>query len=184
MPSAEKASLFQYIKKLWRRIRKIKPRQEAGAFDLLSEKKFLIAIQRECARSDRNRQGFSLVIFDVGQNHANNNPVTCALLDALGKRLRITDEAGWFKEHYIGILLYATPIKESAWLFVNAIWNILEEKLDASPKCIVYSYPEDWRYIEIEKQHEREIPRQNLQNDLKNDTNDFKNSTVEQVSSS
>jgi hypothetical protein len=115
---------------------------------ICSVHKFHLAVQRECARADRNKQGFSLVVFDVGEQRGADSLVE-KLLISLQKRLRSTDEMGWFDKNFIGIILYATPIKEDALVFSHNIWHSLKISTTEKnyPKCSVYSYPIDWRNI-------------------------------------
>lgn len=116
---------------------------------MIPEKKFHLAIQRECARADRNGNGFSLVIFDVGESNEQNE-VADQLIDVLQKRLRLTDEAGWFGKRYVGVILYGTPLKEGAWRFANDVWDLMSEYTEEPPQCTVYSYPADWRHVDVE----------------------------------
>ncbi len=108
--------------------------------------KFHKAIRRECARSDRNGQGFALVVFDLEdiQTHKKSSQ---ALLTILRHRLRSTDEAGWLNLRYVGVLLYGTVEKEDAWRFVNDVWERVAQ-IAEPPKCSVYLYPHDWRPID------------------------------------
>ncbi len=116
---------------------------------MIPEKKFHLAIQRECARADRNGHGFSLVIFDVGES-GQGGEVAQQLIEVLTQRLRVTDEAGWFSDRYVGVILYGTPQKEGAWRFANDIWDLMSKHTEEPPQCIVYSYPADWRHIDVQ----------------------------------
>ncbi len=116
---------------------------------MMAEKKFHLAIQRECARADRNGHGFSLIIFDIG-DVGEHSEIAQQLIEILEKRLRLTDEAGWFGKRYIGVLLYGTPLKEGAWRFANDVWDMMSKYTSQPPQCTVYSYPADWRHVELE----------------------------------
>ncbi|GEM_PF-1489170 len=115
---------------------------------MVPEKKFHLAIQRECARADRNGHGFSLVIFDIGDSGMQGE-LAQQLVTVLQQRLRMTDEAGWFSSRYVGVILYGTPLKEGAWRFANDIWELMSKHTEEPPQCTVYSYPADWRHIEV-----------------------------------
>jgi len=116
---------------------------------MIPEKKFHLAIQRECARADRNGNGFSLVIFDIGEA-GEQGETAQQLIDVLQRRLRLTDEAGWFGKRYVGVILYGTPLKEGAWRFANDVWDMMSEYTEEPPQCTVYSYPSDWRHVEVD----------------------------------
>ncbi len=113
------------------------------AHHIASENKFHQALRRESARSDRNGQGFSLVIFEVENVH---RPVAQVLMEVLRYRLRGTDEAGWLSgQKYIGVILFATPQRQGAERFVQDIFQKISSKINTLPSYQIYLYPKDWR---------------------------------------
>jgi|WetSurMetagenome_2_1015567.scaffolds.fasta_scaffold18909_2 hypothetical protein len=114
-----------------------------SAHHISPENKFHQALRRESARSDRNGQGFSLVIFEVENIH---QPVTQALIEVLRYRLRGTDEAGWLGgQKYIGVILFATPQRQGAERFAQDIFHKISSKVNMLPPYQIYLYPKDWR---------------------------------------
>lgn len=110
---------------------------------ILSESKFHQTLRRESARSDRNGQGFSLVIFEVESIH---QPVAQALIEVLRYRLRKTDEAGWLGgQKYIGVLLFATPQRQGAERFIQDVFQKIYSQIKVLPPYQIYLYPKDWR---------------------------------------
>jgi hypothetical protein len=80
---------------------------------LSSEDEFHVILRRECARSDRNGHGFSVVAFNVG-GESTRSALAERLTSVVFQRLRATDEMGWLDDERIGVLLYNTP-REKAW---------------------------------------------------------------------
>jgi hypothetical protein len=114
-----------------------------SAHHIASENKFHQALRRESARSDRNGQGFSLVIFEVESIHS---PTAQALIEILHYRLRGTDEAGWLDgQRYIGVILFATPQRQGAERFAQDIFQKIISKINVLPPYQIYLYPKDWR---------------------------------------
>lgn len=114
-----------------------------SAHHIASESKFHQALRRESARSDRNGQGFSLVIFEVENIH---RPVAQALIEILLYRLRGTDEAGWLGgQKYIGVILFATPQRQGAERFAQDVFQKISSKINILPPYQIYFYPKDWR---------------------------------------
>lgn len=114
-----------------------------SAHHIASENKFHQALRRESARSDRNGQGFSLVIFEVESIH---HPSAQPLIEVLRYRLRGTDEAGWLGcQKYVGVILFATPQRQGAERFVHDIFQKLSSNIKMLPPYQIYLYPKDWR---------------------------------------
>ncbi len=114
-----------------------------SARHIASENKFHQALRRESARSDRNGQGFSLVIFEVESIHS---PAAQALIEILHYRLRGTDEAGWLDgQKYIGVILFATPQRQGAERFAQDVFQKIVSKINTLPPYQIYIYPKDWR---------------------------------------
>jgi hypothetical protein len=114
-----------------------------SAQHISSESKFHQALRRESARSDRNGQGFSLVIFEVENIH---QPIAKILIEVLRYRLRGTDEAGWLGgQKYIGVILFATPQRQGAERFTQDIFQKISSQVKNLPPYQIYLYPKDWR---------------------------------------
>jgi len=104
---------------------------------ICSEEEFHSILKREKARADRNGHGFSLVAIEV------QSPDALPLLaDHLLKRIRNTDEIGWFDGNILGVFLYNTSAL-GAWQFVNNSRKKTGEGFSMS-NCSVYSYPNEW----------------------------------------
>jgi lipopolysaccharide/colanic/teichoic acid biosynthesis glycosyltransferase len=95
-------------------------------------------IRRECARADRNGREFSLVLFRV-KNQKRTSVSTHRLARTILTRARLTDEVGWFSDHYICALLPDTS-SQGAQVFTNSVSDLVERKA-TRPLAVVYSYP-------------------------------------------
>jgi lipopolysaccharide/colanic/teichoic acid biosynthesis glycosyltransferase len=114
---------------------------DARIFNIVySTRNFSSIIHRERDRSDRTGQGFSLVIFEVG-NGKNRSDSVRNLVPILTHRIRSTDAIGWFEDGRIGVILPHTTT-ESAWKFVANVRNAFNG--NAPPDCVVYAYPSSW----------------------------------------
>src|SRR4051812_19021200 len=89
---------------------------------LLSVRQFKRLLARERARSNRSGDRFSLLVFtpsessDVHETHVR-------LAKALHRRLRSTDEAGWFDRNRIAVVLPATPPR-GAWRLADDVCRL------------------------------------------------------------
>jgi lipopolysaccharide/colanic/teichoic acid biosynthesis glycosyltransferase len=97
-----------------------------------------LLIRRECARADRNGREFSLVLFRV-KNQKRTSVSTHRLARTILSRARLTDEVGWFSDHYICALLPDTSV-QGAQIFMNSVCDLVERK-GTRPLGVVYSYP-------------------------------------------
>ena len=97
-----------------------------------------LLIRRECARADRNSREFSLVLFRV-KNQKRTSVSTHRLARTILSRARLTDEVGWFSDHYICALLPDTAV-QGAQIFMNSVCDLVERK-GTRPLAVVYSYP-------------------------------------------
>jgi lipopolysaccharide/colanic/teichoic acid biosynthesis glycosyltransferase len=97
-----------------------------------------LLIRRECARADRNGREFSLVLFRV-KNQKRTSVSTHRLARTILTRARLTDEVGWFSDHYICALLPDTSV-QGAQIFMNSVSDLVERKA-SRPLAVVYSYP-------------------------------------------
>ncbi len=114
---------------------------DAKIFNIVySTRDFSSIIHRERDRSDRTGQGFSLVIFEVG-NGKNRSDSVRNLVPILTHRIRSTDAIGWFEDGRIGVILPHTTT-ESAWKFVANVRNAFNGNVPTD--CVVYAYPSSW----------------------------------------
>jgi lipopolysaccharide/colanic/teichoic acid biosynthesis glycosyltransferase len=123
-------------------------RPERISARLNSKDEFDVILKRECARSDRNGRGFSVVAFRAGCQDGNNAFAEC-LKGVLLQRVRTTDEIGWLDEQRIGVLLYNTS-PEGAWDYASHVQGAFAAEGPA-PECTVYTYPVLWIGFEDEK---------------------------------
>lgn len=101
-------------------------------FDILYTKdEFGEVLKRERARSDRNGDIFSIVVFDLKPLGANKRAVRY-LLKKIVKRTRSIDEMGWIDTHQVGVLL-PHAYEEGAKIFAEAIQSNYD----------IYIYPND-----------------------------------------
>ena len=115
--------------------------RDAKIFNLVySSTEFSSIINRERDRADRTGQGFSLVIFEVGNGKRKSDTVR-NLVPILTHRIRSTDAIGWLEDSRIGTILPHTTT-ESAWKFVANVRNAFNG--NALPECAVYAYPSSW----------------------------------------
>jgi len=95
---------------------------------------------RERLLADRFGGGFSLLLFSVEQSDSGRSTLLCLAM-ALKRRLRRTDEVGWFDDRRtrIGVVMHRTPAAE-AWKVADDVCAAFLPKLP-SPKCSVHYYP-------------------------------------------
>lgn len=121
--------------KVWKRINPFSDITHANLEEgIYSENDFLMILERERSRADRDGSSFTLIVFDM-ENAILNGASPRHVLGILHKRrVRSTDEVGWF-EKKIGVLLHNTNIK-GAHHFAN-------EVITAAPsiRYTVYAYP-------------------------------------------
>lgn len=115
--------------------------RNAKIFNLVySTSDFSSIINRERDRADRTGQGFSLVIFEVGNGKRRSESVR-NLVPILIHRIRSTDAIGWLEDGRIGAILPHTTT-DSAWMFVGNVRNACNGS--GPPECAVYAYPSSW----------------------------------------
>ena len=102
---------------------------------LLTSEQMNIAIQRESARADRNGGEFALVLFRASLS-------SMRLARTVLKRVRATDDLGWFDDQHIAALLPDTSAA-GAWRFADQVCMMLSRKAPR-PLCSVYCYPTKW----------------------------------------
>jgi hypothetical protein len=101
---------------------------------------FHALIARERGRSDRNGNVFSLVIFRLDLDSAHTMQAR-RLVAALGRRLRDTDEIGWFDGQHIGAILPYVSGGDAAKIAESICREV---QIPAQGTYTVYTYPKSW----------------------------------------
>jgi lipopolysaccharide/colanic/teichoic acid biosynthesis glycosyltransferase len=104
-----------------------------------SPEEFSRILERERERSDRTGQGFSLVVFEYGENNPDIDAMRTLRDCILSRKVRAIDEVGWFKEGSIATLLACTS-PDGAQKFANDVVNGIPAGIEA-PICRVFTYP-------------------------------------------
>jgi lipopolysaccharide/colanic/teichoic acid biosynthesis glycosyltransferase len=104
-------------------------------------------LERERMRSDRSGAVFSLLVLT-------DPPEMQTLADALERRLRATDMAGYMRRYQIGVFLPDTPC-DGAWKLAEDILAMLPPHLPL-PHCQVYVYPDAWSQRDEDRDQEIE----------------------------
>ena len=118
-----------------------RPRRSKALPGIHSVAQFYTILERERARADRNGHQFSMVVFDTGDAQADSTQVQ-HLVRVVVKRIRLTDQAGWFDSHRIGVVLPETSMV-GAWAFADDVCQTIAAKASL-PKCTFYTYPSSW----------------------------------------
>jgi lipopolysaccharide/colanic/teichoic acid biosynthesis glycosyltransferase len=100
-----------------------------------------IAVQRETARADRNGAQFALVLFRA-RNKDQQSLSTVRLAKTVLRRVRATDDVGWYDDRHLAALLPDTA-PAGAWRFAEQVCSLVASKAPR-PLCSVYSYPTLW----------------------------------------
>jgi hypothetical protein len=105
---------------------------------LLSPEQLNQAMGRESARVDRRGAGvLSLVLFRVPQ--AERNTLSAVrLAKTILKRIRVTDDVGWFDDQHLGVLLPETPTT-GAWRLAQEVCDVVAKR-GPRPLCTMYTY--------------------------------------------
>ncbi len=108
---------------------------------LLTPEQMNIAIQRESARADRNGGMFALVLFRARSDDRQSLSTT-RLARTVLRRVRATDDLGWFDDQHLAAILPDTSAAGS-WRFADQVCTMLSRK-GPRPLCSVYCYPTKW----------------------------------------
>jgi lipopolysaccharide/colanic/teichoic acid biosynthesis glycosyltransferase len=108
---------------------------------LLTPEQMNIAVQRETARADRNGAQFALVLFRA-RNKDQQSLSTVRLAKTILRRVRATDDVGWYDDRHLAALLPDTA-PTGAWRFAEQVCTLVSVKAPR-PLCSVYSYPTLW----------------------------------------
>lgn len=106
-----------------------------------SQERFRASIIRERQRVDRNQHLLSLLLFTVGKQSA-NGVAAQQLAHVLAKRIRSTDEVGWFDSQRIGVILPDTPAG-GAYKLADDICEAVTPKASIL-EYTVHTYPSNW----------------------------------------
>lgn len=107
---------------------------------VMESEDFEAIINRECLRSNRFKQNFSLVTFKIKENDTASDH----LLQILAKRLRTSDVAGRLNRQYIGVLLSNTSSRHAASCFVENIYKMISQQEMSLPEHHIHIYPNEW----------------------------------------
>lgn len=130
-------SFFSHI--LWGVSRRID--RHRSAFDrLIKPEEFARLLNRERARTDRTGDEFSLLVYSPRGGDAAQ--CLACLATILGRRLRLTDDAGWIGDRQIGVLLPMTP-GVGAWTVADDVARRFPNDIPP-PSCDVFTYPSRW----------------------------------------
>src|SRR5271170_2198069 len=121
-----------------------KPRRmpwKRGYRSLLSPEQMAIAVQRETSRADRNGGEFALALFRV-RNNDRSSLSTVRLAKTILRRVRATDDVGWYDDQFLAALLPDTS-PTGARQFAEQVLALVSGRAP-KPLCKVYSYPATW----------------------------------------
>ncbi len=106
-----------------------------------SSEEFSALLKRERALADRHGLAFSVLAFAVSKPGAPDELLE-HLVQVIARRIRATDEMGFFDHRRLGVLLPCTS-PEGAWKIAE---DISRQVWDAIPSltCRVYTYPYHW----------------------------------------
>lgn len=104
---------------------------------VFSQQVFYFLVQREQARADRGHGIFSLIVFKLASSRSSSRKI----IDALQRRIRITDSVGYLPDSSIGVLL-ADTARAGGMVFLNDILPSIKE-IQPAPESQIYTYPPD-----------------------------------------
>lgn len=96
-------------------------------------------LRRETSRADRTGRPFCLVLFRL-MGGARRSVANRRLAKQLLKRARLTDEVGWFSDHYLAALLPDTS-PAGAQIFSDRVCAAVERRAPR-PLALLYAYPD------------------------------------------
>jgi lipopolysaccharide/colanic/teichoic acid biosynthesis glycosyltransferase len=119
-----------------------KQRQEQSLIKYVhSPEEFRLILERERVRTERTGFEFSFVVFDI-RNIDKLSTSPESLINLISKRIRLTDEVGWFNENNFGTILPATST-EGALKFANDICQRVGSE-ESTLVYRIYTYPTKW----------------------------------------
>ena len=118
-------------------------RNRGGLHNIYSVQELRALLEHERRRSDRTGDRFSVLVIDLdvlvrkkdvaGMDH---------IVRFLRKRLRGTDEIGWFDHRKMAVLLLDTP-SEGAWKVASDLKELLQSSI-SEDAFQVFAYPSDY----------------------------------------
>lgn len=106
---------------------------------LLSPEQMNQAMARESARVDRKGAGaLSLVLFRIPESERKTLSAV-RLARTILKRIRVTDDVGWFDNDHLGLLLPETA-PMGAWQLAQQVCDVVAAR-GSHPLCTMYTYP-------------------------------------------
>ena len=112
-----------------------------GAFGLETAQSFHHSLARERARADRGGAEVALLVFTPREQRVAKK-TNARLARILRRRVRSTDEAGWFDDERIAVILPETSA-DGAWQLADDVCLAFPPSL-TPPLCEVFVYPTDW----------------------------------------
>ena len=136
---------------IWKRLISIahKP-QTVVRNGIYSREELRVLIKQERSRADRGGTRFSLVVFDVNKTETNGGSHSKWLVvDTLTRRLRSTDNVGWFDKENIAVLLYNARAEEARCFARDSQKLIVNMGQPFSYiSYTAWTYPDDWQNID------------------------------------
>ena len=106
---------------------------------MLSPEQLNQAMQRESARVDRKGEGaVSLVLFRIPESERSSLSAI-RLAKTILKRIRVTDDVGWFDDEHLGLLLPETTAA-GAWQLAQIVCDAVAKR-GPRPLITMYTYP-------------------------------------------
>jgi lipopolysaccharide/colanic/teichoic acid biosynthesis glycosyltransferase len=109
--------------------------------EFLPEAQFLACVRKERQRSDRSRATLSLISLRLPKLGGTYDPGLDYALEAIPRRVRSLDEAGWLEPGVVGILLPETS-KEGAWSLAKDLKRNDMTGYLRTAEINVYTYPD------------------------------------------
>src|SRR3989304_602638 len=115
---------------------------------------FRAVLERERSRSERTGQIFSLVIFGFNSGNGTGTEMLARLGNDITRKIRKSDEVGWYDENRIGTILIGTSA-EGASQFIEIIKKRIVE-VEPDLICTVYSYPSPCNNSNVHREASKE----------------------------
>jgi len=114
---------------------------------LLSPEQMNQAMARESARVDRKGEGtLSMILFRIPESKRMHLSAV-RLARTILKRIRVTDDVGWFDSEHLGVLLPET-LPVGAWKLAQQVCDVVAQRA-SRPLCTMYTYsPDDGKNAE------------------------------------
>ncbi len=98
-------------------------------------------LRRECARADRNGHTFSLAVLRLPVGDKSKTAQSEAIVDLVGDRLRVTDQAGWREpDRVLAILLYACTTDDAR----HFVERVRRDGSISQLEYDIYAYPDQF----------------------------------------